>query len=154
MQSHKITVRPGDYLDVPWAVEVGCYKSLTEDLKRPDLVNKPHWYELANTIIRDGISFVAEKDGELIGYIFGFLNKHMFNPEVISCSVISWYVLPEYRNTRASYLLIKNMEMEAKSANAESLCFLLPSDTNLKVNSLEKSGFKTTENVFSKTLKE
>lgn len=50
--------------------------------------------------------FVAEQDGKLIGYLVANLEPYLFC-HGYSASQEVVYVLPEYRTTRAAYLLLK-----------------------------------------------
>jgi L-amino acid N-acyltransferase YncA len=51
--------------------------------------------------------FVAEQNGKLIGYLVGNLEHYLFC-RGLSASQEVIYVLPEYRKTRASFLLLQH----------------------------------------------
>lgn len=153
MPLHKYTVRPGNLMDAPWCVEVAAYRSITEDAKRPELVNKERWYELSNLVDKEGVSFIALDGEERVGFLFGFITPHIFNDEYKTLTVFSWYILPEYRRTRVAALLLKNLEEEAKVAGVDRISFSLLNSESIKDSSLERLGYSKTEVCYSRDIK-
>lgn len=146
-----ITIRPYTEEDYEWTVETASYKSVVEEAKRPELVNKEQWYKVAKLIYDMGVGFIAEEDGNRIGMIGAVITKHIFNPAVTTSNVITWYILPEYRKSRAGYLLLKEME-KASALAADYMAFSLLSTESVKPSTLEKKGFHMQEIVYSKQL--
>lgn len=145
----RYTIRPYEMEDMVWVVEVASYRSITEEAKRPDLVNKERWYQIAKVICDSGIGFIALDGEKRVGMIGGLVSGNLFNPEMVKTTVITWYVLPEYRSTRVPSLLLKNMEEEARIAG-KGLTFSLFSSTKIKDSTLEKKGYLLTEMSYTK----
>lgn len=61
--------------------------------------------------------FVAEKDSELIGFIYGMLSHLWFNQGVPVVGELAWWVTPDQRG-RAGILLLKELEQWARERKA------------------------------------
>lgn len=145
----KFTVRPYELEDLPWTVELASYRSIVEEAKRPDLVNKPAWYQVAMKILNEGIGLIGECNGERVGMIGSLLIPHMFNPDIVTSSVVTWYVLPEFRKSRISVMLLNRMEERSKE-ESDTLTFSLLGDNLIKNGPLEKRGMRLTEVAYTK----
>lgn len=137
-----------DYSHIVWAVEVAAKSMLVEEAKRPDLVNTPHLYKMAEKIINEQTGLVVFKNGEPVGCIAALLSPNPYNPEVKTLVELFWYVVPEHRKGRAGYILLNNYIRLAEEISDEAtLSLLATSDVN--TSSLEKRGFKLKEFAFS-----
>ena len=135
--------------DYIWAVEVASVKMLTEELKRPDFVNRNELYKLVGRGIDEETILICKKDGEPVGIIGWLYSNNVFNPDLKVAAEVLWYILPEHRNSRAGYMLLKAYSDWAEERNTTALLSLLPgSKVNFK--SLEKFGFKQSEFQFTK----
>lgn len=147
MQSRKYTV---DYLqieDIPWFVEVASYHMLHDELKRPELYNREHLYNLAYKGCLDKTGLVAKVDGECVGGIAGLLVPNMFNPLMTTLAELVWYVLPEYRHTRVGAMLLK--AFDGLNVSDETTLSLLPT-SEVNVKTMNKIGFNLEEYGFRK----
>lgn len=135
--------------DLEWFVEVAAINMLTDELKRPELINKDNLYRLADLGVQMGTAFVVKKNGFNVGALGALKVPNVYNPEITTLAEFFWYVLPEYRNTRAGLLLLKAFDKKAKEVADEATLSTLPS-SQLNVASLEKKGFSLQEFGFRK----
>lgn len=135
--------------NIQWVVETAAVRMLKEELERPELVNIDSLWRLMSVMLRDGTCWVVEDDGECVGVLGSVLTPSMFNHNYMTLAEVFWYVLPEFRQTRAGVLLLNAVEKKAEEVADELIFSLLPASP-LKDCSLEKRGYKMVEKVFRK----
>lgn len=135
--------------DLEWFVEVAAVNMLIEEVKRPELVNIDNMYGLALKGIQDGTGFVVKSNEECVGALGALLLPNLFNPNITTLAEIFWYVLPEYRNTRAGALLLAAFSNKAEEVADEATLSLLGS-SEVNIRTLEKRGFLLGEFAFRK----
>jgi GNAT superfamily N-acetyltransferase len=69
---------------------------------------------LSNILAGAGVIFVSEKDGVLIGMLIAAKFPNIWNPEIIQCSEIAYWVDPEYRGGSSGYRLINAYLLECE----------------------------------------
>jgi hypothetical protein len=148
-QSLKIEIVPLDKSNREWFTEVAAVRMLTDELKRPLLVDLDRLYYLAMQGEKEGTAFLAKQGDVYCGAIGGILHNNLFNPKFKTLTEIFWYVLPEYRKGRAGYMLLKQFDERAKELADDVVISLLPS-SEVNVNSLAKKGFILNEQAFRK----
>lgn len=148
-QSHKIEIVALDDSNMEWFIETAAVNMLTYELKRPELINLDRIYSLAKKGMEDKSSFLAKHGEQYCGAIGGLLHGNLFNPDHMTLAEIFWYVLPEYRNGRAGYLLLKAFDERAAEVANDSVLSLL-SSSEVNVNGLAKRGFTMAESSFRK----
>lgn len=136
--------------DYVWSVEVAGIRMLTEELKRPELINRRQLYTLVDKMIADGTALIVKYRGMPVGALGALLVPNTFNPEIITIAEVIWYVLPEYRQTRAGAMLLKEYVKISESLADECTLSTLPS-SDVGNNSLGKKGFTLEEFGFRKT---
>lgn len=140
-------VRKALATDKEWVVDELSKQTLANDLQRPDLYDPRQIRTLTNRVLLQGKGWVVEKDGKRIGVIGGLLHGHIFNPQVQCFTVLFWYVEEEYRNSRAAWLLLKELMKYVNERKLE--LSLTVQEYSLKHYSfLEKLGFKNKETIF------
>lgn len=139
--------------DVVWFVEVAAVRMLTDELKRPELVNLENLYKLAMMGIEGGTAFIVKKDGVPVGALGAILTPNLFNPNVKTLAELFWYVLPEQRSSRAGYLLLKSFEERAKEVADECTMSLLPA-SDVAIKSMNKQGYYLCEFGYRKQIGE
>lgn len=149
MQSHKITVEALQIQDLHWFVDVAATRMLMEELKRPELHNREHMFMLVSKGMNEGTAWVAKKDGECIGALGSLLFPNVLNPEIYTLVELVWYVLPEYRNTRAGVLLLNTLDEKGREVANETTLSLLPTSV-INLKTLEKRGYMLEEYGFRK----
>lgn len=141
------TVEILTYKDVVWSVEVAAVRMLTEELGRPELVNRPHLYSLADKIIQEKTATICKKNGEPVGILASLLVPNTYNPEIKTLAELFWYVIPEARKGRAGALLLEaHINMAKNIADEATLSTLGSSEVNPKT--LTRKGFIHEENAY------
>lgn len=148
-QLHKITVETLTEADIEWFVETAAVNMLRDELKREELINLEGLYNLAYTGLDAGTAFVAKSGDVCVGAIGGLHLPNIFNPNLSSLAEVFWYVLPEYRQTRAGILLL-NTFVEKGAEIADDTTLSLLGSSEIKVATLEKRGFLLGEFCFRK----
>lgn len=123
---------------------------LTHELKRPELINYKQLYTLAYAGLNGGTAFIAKQGDNPVGALGAILLPNLFNPEIKNLAEVFWYVLPEYRKTRAGYLLLKAVDDKAKEIADETTLSLLPT-SDVAISTLKKRGYNLEEYGFRKT---
>lgn len=149
----KYTVEKLTYGDYVWGVEVAAIRMITEEVKRPELINRGQLYVLVEKMIKEGTALIAKCDGEPAGVIAGILTPNTLNPDILTLAELIWYVLPEYRNTRVGAMLMSEYTKLANEVSDEATLSLLP-DSRVNLSSLAKKGFKPEEIALRKQIKE
>lgn len=145
IQSRKVTVAKMTEEDVDWFVNVAAVNMLIEEVGRPDFVNVEQLYKLAHMGLEMESVFIARVDGKYAGAVCGILSDNFFNPNLKTLVEAFWYVLPEYRYTRAGLMLLNSfVEFGNEVADDTTMCLL----TESPVKTLEKRGFVRTEQAF------
>jgi hypothetical protein len=148
-RSHKIVIEPLNKNTIDWFVNVAAVRMLEDEVKDSRLINHESLTKLAKLGMKDSTAFIAKCDDECVGAIGGLLLPNLFNPDLKSLTEIFWYVLPEFRRTRAGYLLLKAFDAKGKEvADFINMCLLF--DSPVSIESLEKRGYILKEFSFSK----
>lgn len=151
-QQPKFKVEPLTDNDLIWFVEVAAVNMLTHELQRPELIHLEQLYGLALKGLEDGTAFVVKRDDECVGALGAILLPNLFNPTITTLAEVFWYVLPEYRNTRAGSLLLLAFEKKGEEVADEATLSLLGS-SKVNLGTLEKRGFHLGEFSFRKQIR-
>lgn len=65
-------------------------------------------------LVGRGVIFVAEKDNKLVGTIIGYIDRSIWDPEMLILNELAFWVEPEYRGTSAGYRLLKKYNEAVK----------------------------------------
>lgn len=146
----KYIVRLADISDIDWLVDVAGYNMLSFEVGHPEWFNREHIVSLANKSIHDKTCFIATFDDEPVGVLGGIIVPNTFNPQFTVLSEILWYVLPKHRKSRCGYLLMKQYsEVSTEMADSATMSLLVDS-SELRIESIERFGFKLKELGFYK----
>ena len=99
---------------------------------------------LLKTWIAGQLMFMAERDGERLGFIAGMIHQHVFNPEIRCLTEMFWWVPEKHRGTRAGLMLINEFAKWGKD-NVDWVLFTLEDNSPVNEKSLTKRGFKLKE---------
>lgn len=135
--------------DIDWFVNVACTRMITEELKRPELLNTERLYQLANKFYEDGTAYIAKCGNERLGSTAFVVLPNLLNPNITTMTEIIWYVQPEHRHTRAAALLLKSLIQSGNNLSDETTLSLLPS-TDINQEGLKRKGFHLEEYSFRK----
>lgn len=150
IQSHNHEVREltTEYLD--WFIDVAASRMISDELKQPELINKPYLRHLAEIGITQGTVFVSFKGGVPTGALGSLCTAHPLNPDFSVLTEIVWFVLPEYREGRSGAMLLNAFIEKAKAMKADYCTLSLLMTSAVNIASLEKRGFKMGEYAFVK----
>lgn len=152
-QSHKLVVELLTLDDLKWFVETAAVNMLMEELKRPELINLKALYALAERGLAQGTAFIVKRGYEPVGALGAMLVPNIYNPDIITFAELFWYVLPEYRNTRAGALLFSAYDKKGAELADEASMSILPS-SSVNIKTLEKRGYVLNEFSFRKEYKD
>lgn len=71
------------------------------------------------SVLDNGVIFVAEKEGKIIGGICGMMSKFWFAPRTNVAAELAWWVDEEHRGSMSSIALLKAFEKWAKQNGAQ-----------------------------------
>lgn len=125
---------------------------ILDELKRPELINPKQLYTIAAKAIEDQTAFVVRSGDKCVGAVGGMIVPNILNPNITTLAEMMWYVLPEYRNTRAGALLF--YAFDERGSYADEITFSLLPSSAINVNTLEKRGYMLSEYGFRKQIGE
>ena len=98
-------------------------------------------------LIQDHLFLVAVMENKIVGLIAGMRLPHVFNPKIMTLTEIFWWVNPEYRNTRAGALLLKEY-VDFGKKNVDWIICTIEDGSPVNENTFYKRGFKLKEKSF------
>lgn len=104
--------------------------------------------EIFAVYIKDHVGYVCEKDGDVVGFIFGAYSPHIYNPQVMTLVQSLWWVKKEHRNTRAAYLLLDKFIEDGKRHADWVICNTIEEADSIKEDIFLKRNFKLKEKSF------
>ncbi len=135
--------------DAYWIAETAAVRMLTEELKRPELVNIDNLHALTHKGLIDGTIWICKKNGNNIGALGAILVPNLFNPTIRTFAEIFWWVDPSERNGRAGLLLMNAFDKKASEIADESTMSLL-SSSEVNIETMGRKGFMLGEFGFRK----
>ena len=103
-------IRKGNKFDIPFIVEMLKNYRNAAPLKVLNEANDKEYIEqlLFNLIVGSGFILLAEKNNKIIGVIIAAIIPNIWNPKIMQCSEIAYWVEPEFRGGTAAYRLLKS----------------------------------------------
>lgn len=101
--------------------------------------------------ILNHVAFVAEKDGEIVGFISGITRPHPYvtEPDKLDLLVMThWWVEETFRGSRAGLMLLNTFTDHGKLI-ADRIVMSLPVESNMGPDAMEKRGYKLSERSFT-----
>lgn len=96
-------------------------------------------------------AWIVKKGNQYVGAMASILVPNMFNPSITTLQEIMWYILPEYRKSRAGYLLLRQLETTGERFADEIILTTLP-DSEINKTTLRKRSFIHAESSFRKVI--
>ena len=100
-------------------------------------------------VMENGVIFVIEEDGIVVGMLGGLINQFFFSEEKYAAELI-WYVRPEYRGSVSAKKLPLMFEAWAKDQGAKHICMASLDKTLDKFYA--RLGYTLSEQSFHKSL--
>lgn len=108
--------------------------------------------ELFHASLNMGLCAVAEKDGEVIGFVLGMAAPSMMNKHYYIGAELAWWVEPEHRKGMAGIKLLRHIEKSASQMNLSMWSMMALEELN--PDGVERlylnSGYQKTESTYSK----
>jgi GNAT superfamily N-acetyltransferase len=105
-------------------------------------------------VIANEMSFVAEIDGQIVGFILGIIGPMWFVQRVRIAVELAWWVDPAHRNTTAGVRLIKAFESHATNMGVQYIAMsdlVVQGDTPV-AKLLGRMGYSVTERMHTKEI--
>lgn len=96
------------------------------------------------------IAFAAMSDGEIVGYVSGFLSRHPHYDQLIAQHDLL-FIHPAHRAGRSGLKLMREFELAAKAAGAKKVLYHAKPGSNF-AKLLERLKFQQEEIIFQKGL--
>ena len=104
-------------------------------------------HAIVSNMVENHLFFTSTNDGELSGFIAGWVTVHPFNPELIQLAEAFWWVKAEFRSTRAGSKLLDAF-VEWGRDGAQWITMTLESNSPVSCDPLLKRGFQHKETSF------
>ena len=105
-------------------------------------------------VIANEMSFVAEIDDQIVGFILGIIGPMWFVQRVRVAVELAWWVDPEHRNTTAGIRLLKAFESHATNMGVQYIAMsdlVVQGDTPV-ARLLGRMGYSVTERMHTKEI--
>lgn len=141
-------VRHAIIADVEWMLpQLRQFSSVYGTNKSLFPTDEAYGRTLVSQMIENHIVFVAEKDGQPLGFIGGLVTPHYFNPEIKTLAEMFWWVAEDHRKSRAGLILL-NAFIDWGKANTDWITVSLEKSSPVNEKSLTKRGFICAERNF------
>jgi hypothetical protein len=132
----KYDIRRAFLDDIPSILKLG--EEFTTETGIPEIFNPYFCQKILTHYIPsvDGVCLVLTHNKNVVGFIGGIVQQHMFNPEVVILVEMMWFTSKEYRKTTQNIKLLKEFEKVGITLNASQIYLTLRS--NLKADKVEK----------------
>ncbi len=137
-------IRQATLDDIPMLMEMG--KRMHQESPRFRMMDfsEDKCRQLGEALIPSGSIFIAEKEGEAVGMMIGFITEHYFGYDLMA-SDLAVYVVPEHRGGSLGVRLIKVFEQWAEDNGARVITLGISTEVEAKrtLGIYEKLGYAT-----------
>jgi len=117
-------IRDAEEADIPFIVGEGIKFLEHHPMNLQEGVDKEYLLSLATLLIKEHIVLIAEEGDSKMGMIAGLVTPHIYNPKHLGVQELFWWVLPEYRTSKAGLKLFKVFEERAIELNASFIAMV------------------------------
>lgn len=142
-----MTIRTFKMTDLPWLVKQLKDFADFYGTKKSLFLSATNTESLLKNLGINHVMFVAEKDGELQGFIAGYFNPHPYNPEIKVLNEAFFWVEPNKRGSRAAIKLLDRFVGFGKRF-ADFVSLTLEDESQMSEKHFIKRGFKLKERNF------
>lgn len=147
-------IRKATERDIPEIVELGISFHDEIDFSWFSPVNVEDWTTTVRNMVAEGIVFVAEIDGNVIGIICGLLLPCYFNYQRLIAQEIVLYIGADHRHGSVGRKLIRAFEAEAKALGAHVT--VVGAKTKFRIDKISdvyaRLGFNEMERTYAKEM--
>jgi hypothetical protein len=146
-----MNIRPANKFDLPYFIDlihkINEQNELTENFNIKMELDDDYINTIFTSVIHGaGICYIAESD-TYIGIIMGVISPNTWSPSTLMLHEMLYYVDPEYRFTKAGYLLFKEFNKKAdellKEKRIKHICITAPH--TLVEKDFSKYGYRLSE---------
>ena len=101
--------------------------------------------ECLKSLIDRYVFIVAEKSGEITGFVCMLLTKHVLNPDILAAYEGLYWVEPKHRGTKVGVVLMDVAVKVCKERGCQWIWWASPKDGIAPANALARRGFKEQE---------
>jgi hypothetical protein len=135
-----IEVRRATEHDIPWILSELKKFSAFCNTKIPLYPDDDYAGQAILIHINNHLCMVAERSGELLGFVSGIITPHLFNPSIKTLTETFWWVKEEFRGSRAGLMLLNAFVQFGKS-NCNWVLMTLESVSPVNERVLTNRGF-------------
>lgn len=135
-----IKVRLATMDDMRWIVSTAAVRMLVEEFHKPHFYNPTHLIALCEAIVPKNTVWIAVDEDVPIGILASTANPNIYNPDRTTLTELFWWVDPEYRHSRAAFLLLK--EFKKKALEYDEATFSLLDQSKALLPHFQKDGWK------------
>lgn len=128
---------------------VAATRMAKEDFDRPDKIDRVYFMEKAQESVNNPGCWVARVDGNFAGLLLSYTMDGMYCQNRKTQAEWIFYVLPEYRKTKVTSMLIKEFESYAKKIGCKEVVMCSTVANNLR---LDRRGYKEIPTSYSKEI--
>lgn len=139
-----LNIRRGEYKDIPWIVTQLKVFSPYYGTKKSLFGDEEYVAAGLKETMDKHLVLVADKNGQLIGFIIGLVSNHLYNPSIRVLTQLLWWVDESKRFGRAGYMLLKEFVKWGK-ANCDWIAMGAIGQTQIKPTAFQRMGFKPFE---------
>ena len=110
----------------------------------PPYKDKETSAEVLKNMIENHYFTVAEDGGELVGFIAGFVARHIYNPDIVTLAEAFWWTKEEHRRSGIGLRLLEEFENWGKE-NVDWILMTIEEETPLDDKVFLDRGFKLKE---------
>lgn len=115
-----------------------------------DVFSVPKVSKLVSLCINQGYVWVFEKDGEIIGSLVAREQVNLFTDGLLETQLVALYVKPEYRNGTIGGRLLLSYDKQCEENDIRVSWIGAQVTTELNNKSLDRLGYKLSEQSFIK----
>lgn len=146
------TIRTATEADIPQIVHLG--RAFAESTQYGAVIGPVSDEKVGNVCrfaLAHGAIFVADADGDLVGFLAVALLPHEYS-DVLQSRELAWFVLDDWRHGRLGDRLLHAMEAWAIEHGAERLTMIAPTHAPGVARFLEKRGYAAVETAYQKAV--
>jgi hypothetical protein len=143
----KVTsIRKATIEDLEWLLQELKTFSAFIDCKT-QVFNEDYGRAMFPLMLDKHVVFIAESEGERLGFIAGLLTPHPFNPNIKILQELFWWVSEQHRRSRAGLMLLNTFIEEGKRL-ANWTIMSLESNSPVREETLLRRGFRLKERAY------
>lgn len=142
-----IEIRHASPEDVDWLVARVEELARFYDTKRSLFKSPEHSKTVMLNIIAEHLVLIAERAGERLGFIAGYIIRHPWNPDLRMLVENFWWTIPEARKSRANVLLLDAFTAWGRRL-VDNIVFNMPVHSPVSERAFDRRGYVLKERAY------